>query len=84
MLSKLYFKAHPLNVFMCPFLDGNKRTSIYLGMHFLQLNNYSIAGFAETMENVVVGVVQGSTSKEHLEQIIGNFISKDKKIDIQK
>ncbi|MCD8213951.1 MAG: Fic family protein [Campylobacter sp.] len=46
-----------------PFLDGNKRTSIFLGMHFLDLDYRYSDKFAEIMENVVVGVADGSISK---------------------
>ncbi|CAM2833439.1 type II toxin-antitoxin system death-on-curing family toxin [Helicobacter burdigaliensis] len=57
-----------------PFLDGNKRTSIFLGMHFLDLDNKYNEKFAETMEDVVVGVADGSVSKEELNKILKKFV----------
>ncbi|MGX7350295.1 type II toxin-antitoxin system death-on-curing family toxin [Dolosicoccus paucivorans] len=55
------------------FLDGNKRTSILLAVHFMNLNQYSYAveEFIVTMEGVVVQIAENNMDKEHLkEQLI--------------
>ncbi|AQW81404.1 type II toxin-antitoxin system death-on-curing family toxin [Campylobacter pinnipediorum] len=67
-------------VFSCvkfhPFLDGNKRTSIYLGIFFLELNDLEgyFVYFADKMEDVVVDLASGKVSKEELKEIITNII----------
>ncbi|NDJ26381.1 type II toxin-antitoxin system death-on-curing family toxin [Campylobacter sp. MIT 12-8780] len=58
-----------------PFLDANKRTSIFLAMHFLDLEGIYSDEFAELMENVVVNVASGLTSKDELNQVIQQFIT---------
>lgn len=60
-----------------PFLDGNKRTAIYLGMHFLDLDNKYARSFAIEMEDVVVNVANGSISKEQLNGILKDFIMRN-------
>lgn len=47
-----------------PFLDGNKRTSIFLGMHFLDLDDKYNEKFAEIMEDVVVNVANNTLPKK--------------------
>lgn len=59
-----------------PFIDGNKRTSIFLGMHFLDLDDKYNEKFAEVMEDVVVEVATKSISKDELKEILINFINK--------
>ena len=60
-----------------PFADGNKRTSIFLGMHFLDLDGKYNDKFAEVMEDIVVGVADDSITKDDLNQILQNFIDKN-------
>lgn len=45
-----------------PFIDGNKRTAIFLGMCFLELENKYQKDFAIIMEDIVVGVADNSIS----------------------
>lgn len=54
------------------FLDGNKRTSILLGVQFLNLNQYSYASdqFIQEMEDVVVKIAEDKISKEQLRNIL--------------
>ncbi|EAK8550617.1 type II toxin-antitoxin system death-on-curing family toxin [Campylobacter coli] len=72
-------------IFSCvkfhPFADGNKRTSIFLGMHFLDLDGKYNDKFAEVMEDIVVGVADDSITKDDLNQILQNFI--DKNIEVE-
>ncbi len=67
-------------IFSCikfhPFIDGNKRTAIALGMCFLELENKYQKDFVIQMEDVVVGVADNSISKDDLHQILQDFISK--------
>lgn len=60
-----------------PFLDGNKRTAIFLAMHFLDLDDKYAENFAIEMENIVVNVAEGSISKSELNQILKDFIDKN-------
>lgn len=68
-------------IFSCikfhPFADGNKRTSIFLGMHFLDLDGKYNDKFAEVMEDIVVSVADDSIAKDDLNQILQNFIDKN-------
>nr|WP_163535143.1 type II toxin-antitoxin system death-on-curing family toxin [Helicobacter suis] len=64
-LARLMFsciKFHPFN-------DGNKRTSIYLGMHFLDINGYhcNSNNFAGALEDVVTQVAEGTIDKADLQ-----------------
>lgn len=67
-------------VFSCvkfhPFLDGNKRTAIYLGMFFLELNKQEgyFVHFAVIMEDIVVKLAQNSISKDELRKIIKEIL----------
>lgn len=63
-----------------PFNDGNKRTSIFLAMHFLNLNGMNIENFAEEFEDVVVEVASDKISKEDLKHKLNKFIQDSKKI----
>lgn len=59
-------------VFACvkfhPFLDGNKRTAIYLAHAFIELNEPEILpdDFYQKLENVVVDVASDMMSKDEL------------------
>ncbi|TLD94924.1 type II toxin-antitoxin system death-on-curing family toxin [Helicobacter jaachi] len=57
-----------------PFCDGNKRTAIYMGMHFLSLNGENIEGFAEYMEDKVVEVANSTLNKAQLRAYCEFFI----------
>lgn len=58
-----------------PFIDGNKRSSIYLAMHFLDLNDYSVENFPQEMEDIVVEIAENTLSKSDLLKIIKSFLS---------
>ena len=62
-----YIKFHPFN-------DGNKRTSIFLAMHFLRANGKNIENFAQSMEDVVVKVAEDNLTKEDLKSIIQSYL----------
>lgn len=67
-------------IFSCvkfhPFLDGNKRSAIFLAIFFMELNDKAdiYEEFAALMEDVVVEVAAGSISKDELRLIIDEFI----------
>ena len=58
-----------------PFNDGNKRTSIFLAMHFLDVNEKNIKNFAQNMEDVVVKIAEDNLTKEDLRNIIQNYLN---------
>ena len=62
-----------------PFIDGNKRSSIYLAMHFLDLNDYSVENFPQEMEDIVVEIAENTISKSELLKIIESFLSRNPK-----
>lgn len=62
-------------IFSCvkfhPFLDGNKRTAIYLGCHFAKINGLDCPNqYYTEMENVVVEIAENSISKDDLKDIL--------------
>lgn len=60
------------------FLDGNKRTSIGLGLFFLLLNGYPetvISKFVTEMEDLIVITVDNLLNKQELEEYIAVIIS---------
>ncbi|WP_169784971.1 type II toxin-antitoxin system death-on-curing family toxin [Campylobacter curvus] len=67
-------------VFSCvkfhPFLDGNKRTAIYLGIFFLELNGLEgyFVYFTVQMEDVVVRLAENSINKDELKEIIKGIL----------
>ena len=67
-------------IFSCvkfhPFLDGNKRSAIFLAIFFMELNDKAnvYEEFTTLMEDVVVDVAAGNTDKDELRRIIGEFI----------
>ncbi|WP_169975947.1 MULTISPECIES: Fic family protein [unclassified Campylobacter] len=67
-------------IFSCvkfhPFLDGNKRSAIFLAIFFMELNDKTdmYEEFATLMEDVVVEVAAGNIDKDELRLIIGEFI----------
>lgn len=68
-------------VFCCvkfhPFLDGNKRTAIYLAKAFIKLNAPEILpnDFYERLENVVVGVASDEIDKDSLKAILAEVLN---------
>ena len=60
-----------------PFNDGNKRTSVALGMYLLQLNELEVVIpiFISEMENIIVWVAMGYINKPLLEKIIYDIIA---------
>jgi len=58
------------------FSDGNKRSSIALGVAFLELNglDYLSTRFIEEMENIAVFVADNKISKELLHEIITSLL----------
>ncbi|TQR33820.1 type II toxin-antitoxin system death-on-curing family toxin [Campylobacter sp. MIT 99-7217] len=68
-------------IFSCikfhPFNDANKRTSIFLAMHFLDLNGKNVENFAQYMEDVVVKVAEDSLTKQDLRKVLKQFLQKD-------
>lgn len=63
-------------IFSCvkfhPFLDGNKRTAIYIADAFIELNHPEILreDLYEKLEDVVVDVASGKIDKENLKKIL--------------
>ena len=68
-------------IFSCvkfhPFLDGNKRTAIYLANAFIELNcpEAFTDDFYQKLENVVVGVASGEIDKDSLKAILAEILS---------
>lgn len=67
-------------VFCCvkfhPFLDGNKRSAIYLAKAFLRLNAPEIVpnNFYQKLENVVVSVASDEIDKDKLKAILADIL----------
>lgn len=67
-------------VFCCvkfyPFLDGNKRSAIYLAKAFLRLNAPKILpnDFYQKLENVVVSVASDKIDKDKLKAILADIL----------
>lgn len=67
-------------VFSCvkfhPFNDANKRTAIFLGILFLELNDFKEYAtlFAYIMEDVVVDLAKDKIDKDSLKDIITNIL----------
>ena len=68
-------------IFSCvkfhPFLDGNKRTAIYLAKAFIKLNAPEILpnDFYEKLENVVVSVASDEIDKDSLKAILAEMLN---------
>lgn len=60
-----------------PFLDGNKRSAIYLAKAFIKLNvPQSLPNdFYTKLENIVVNVASDEMSKEQLRDFLANLLS---------
>lgn len=64
-------------IFACvkfhPFLDGNKRSAIYLSEHFARLNNLNLNDeYFFKMEDVVIKIAENSMSKDELNIFLKN------------
>ncbi len=75
IIIQLYFDKMAHMIFSCvkfhPFLDGNKRTAIYLGCHFAKINGLDCPNqYYTEMENVVVKIAENSISKDDLTDIL--------------
>ena len=62
-------------IFSCvkfhPFLDGNKRTAIYLGCHFAKVNGLDCPNqYYTEMEDIVVKIAEDYISKDDLKDIL--------------
>lgn len=62
-----------------PFSDGNKRSSLVLGLYFLEVNGYDycIERFIFEMENIVVWLAEGKIDDNLLLDIIKSIINED-------
>lgn len=60
-----------------PFLDGNKRTAIYLAKAFIKLNAPEMLpnDFYERLENVVVSVASDEINKDTLKAILAEILN---------
>ncbi|GMB89901.1 hypothetical protein NHP190002_05800 [Helicobacter ailurogastricus] len=57
-----------------PFPDGNKRTAVYLCMHFFFINEKEIIDkLEEKLEKLVLDVAEDKISKDELRTIFKNF-----------
>lgn len=71
-----FFRQTYTLIFSCvkfhPFLDGNKRTAIYIADAFIELNHPEILreDLYEKLEDVVVDVASGKIDKENLKKIL--------------
>lgn len=74
-LNHLVFSVNKSHTFN----DGNKRSSLMLGVCFLDLNGYDycINKFIIEMENIVVWVAKNSIGKQLLQEIITSIIMED-------
>lgn len=67
-------------VFACvkfhPFLDGSKRTALLVARTFIVMNYPKILleNFYQNLEDVVVAVAEGKTTKEELREILQNLL----------
>ncbi|WP_104629574.1 type II toxin-antitoxin system death-on-curing family toxin [Helicobacter bizzozeronii] len=58
-----------------PFPDGNKRTALYLCIHFFFINGYVLPSeMEEKLEDIVVGVAEDKIPKEQLEVIFKDLV----------
>ncbi|MDB5356812.1 MAG: Death-on-curing family protein [Phycisphaerales bacterium] len=58
-----------------PFLDGNKRTGTDAAIVFLEMNGVELPVENERLIELVLGVAQGTTSKEQVAQFFRSLIS---------
>ncbi len=60
-----------------PFLDGNKRTAVVVGVTFLRLNGLDIDAPLPEIYTTFLGLADGSVSEEELAAWIRSHLSKD-------
>lgn len=74
-LTHLVYSVNKLHAFC----DGNKRTSLALGAHFLKLNGYDycVKKFVLEMENIVVWLAENKISKELLCKLMTSIIENE-------
>jgi death-on-curing protein len=80
--EKLTHLIYAVNKTHC-FSDGNKRISISLGIHFLNLNGYlfCLRRFVPEMENISYHLAAGLISKDLLQRIIHSMIENERDFD---
>lgn len=49
-----------------PFVDGNKRTGLYAGLIFMDMNESPVSADERELGDIVLSVACGTTSKEEL------------------
>ncbi len=59
-----------------PFSDGNKRSSIYLAIHFLEANGVDTENFEKDFEDIVVFVAEDKVRKAELSEKIHRYTEK--------
>lgn len=59
-----------------PFADGNKRSALYLAIHFLEANGVDTQNFEKDFEDLVVFVAEDKISKLKLTQSIRKYTEK--------
>ncbi len=76
--DKLNHLVFAINKFHA-FNDGNKRSSLTLGVYFLELNGYDycVQKFVLEMENIVVWLADNKITKELLLKLITSLIMDD-------
>ncbi|TLD99105.1 type II toxin-antitoxin system death-on-curing family toxin [Helicobacter trogontum] len=59
-----------------PFVDGNKRTALYIAKAFIKLNHPTSlpTDFYQRLENVIVSVASDEISKDGLKQILSAML----------
>ncbi len=59
-----------------PFLDGNKRTGLYLCLTFLDLNGWACEMPDKDLENYTVEIAQGKKSKSQIAELLEKYCVK--------
>lgn len=70
-------------IFSCikfhPFLDGNKRSAIFLGYYFAIFNDIKLSDdYFFLMEDIVIKIAENSLSKEQLHSLLNSIINTPK------
>nr|WP_286349464.1 type II toxin-antitoxin system death-on-curing family toxin [Helicobacter sp. NHP21005] len=63
-----------------PFADGNKRSAIYLAVHFLEANGVDTTNFEKDFEDLVVFAAEGRIDKAELGKKIHHY-TENKKVN---
>jgi len=74
-LTHLVFSVNKFHAFS----DGNKRTSIALGVYFMEINGieYCVDKFIIEMENISIHVADNKINKELLREIVVSILTED-------